>query len=463
MSKSRSSDQPELPIKLLRGSGGPLHLQLEQALRDAIRGGRLRQGSALPSTRTLAADLGVARGVVVEAYEQLAAEGFLATRRGAATTVAAGRIETAPLQRAAVAPTWAFDFKPGVPDLRLFPFTRWSRSARRVLRGLTPPALGYGDARGTPELRTGLADYLGRVRQVRCDVSQVLVCSGFAQGLGLVAKALARHGVRRFGIEDPTHPDQQHAISAAGLQAVHIPVDEQGLRVDLLEASRAEAVLVTPAHQFPTGAVLSAARRQQLAAWATARGGWIVEDDYDAEYRYDREPIGALQSLAPSRVIYAGSASKILAPALRLGWIVAPPPLGDTLAELKRLSDMGTPLIEQLAYADFLAGGELDRHLRRMRAVYRARRDAVIDALAQDFPGWLPHGIAAGLHLLAWLPARTKEAALVDAAARRGIRVLPLAGYCTQHRLPPALVLGYAGLNEGEIRRAFARLAKANS
>jgi GntR family transcriptional regulator/MocR family aminotransferase len=290
----------------------------------------------------------------------------------------------------------------------------------------------------------------------------MVLSTGFAQGLRLVCRVLRQRGLRAVAIEDPCHTEQREAVHAAGLRARPIPVDEGGLRVDRLRALPGDvgAVFVTPAHQFPTGAVLAPERRAALLEWAAARGALVVEDDYDAEYRYDREPIGALQGLAPERVVHAGSASKTLAPALRLGWVALPADLVAEVAAVKREEDLGSPALDQLAFADFLERGELDRHLRRMRQLYRRRRDALVAALRARLPRWRIHGVAAGLHLMADVGAGVDERALVEAAARRSVGVYGV----RPHRArpgPPALLLGYGALPEPDIAEGVARLAAA--
>jgi GntR family transcriptional regulator/MocR family aminotransferase len=296
---------------------------------------------------------------------------------------------------------------------------------------------------------------------VAADASRLLVCSGFAQGLGLVCRALRRGGARRFAIEDPCHPGQRAIVAHVGLEPVPVPVDERGLRVELLEDSRVDAVLVTPAHQFPSGAVLAPGRRAALAAWAQRHGAVVVEDDYDAEYRYDREPIGALQGLAPERVVYAGSASKTLAPVLRLGWLVLPAGLVGAVSEEKALDDLSTSGLEQLAFASFLSRGEIDRHLRRNRAIYRSRRDALMSAIAAHLPGVTIRGIAAGLHAVAELPPTVSEAAAAEAARERSVGVYGLSGYrFSEQPGPAALVLGYGGLGERAIEAGVRLLAQ---
>lgn len=395
----------------------------------------------------------MSRGVVVDAYEQLIAEGFLVTRPASTTIVAPGvrpaSNETVRLPRDLV----RYDFRPGLPDVREFPREEWSRAARRALRDMSPSDLGYGDPLGATALRAALSEYLARARSVAAAPAQVMICTGFAQGLGIAVRALAEYGVRRIALEDPAHPDLRHIVSAARMPVARVPVDDQGLIVSQLADTGAQAVIVTPAHQFPTGGVLSPDRRHELLAWAERCRGFVIEDDYDAEYRYDGSPVGALQGLAPERVIYAGSASKILAPALRLGWMCVPPALVEAATEVKKFADLGTPCFEQLVYAEFLRSGALDQHLRRMRLLYRCRRDALIAALQMRRSGWTIRGIAAGLHLVAMLPRGIDERQVARTAADHDVRLYPIGAYW-QHRPkhePQGLVLGYAHLTEREI------------
>lgn len=453
--------QPEILLTLERGRGA-LHLQIERGLREAVRSGRLLRGAALPSTRALARDLGVSRGVVVEAYDQLIAEGFLAGRRGSRTFVTAEPLAAGDEASAPVRPPVRYDFRPGQPDLRLFPRAAFVRAARRVLASLGPAELSYGDPQGAIELRTALAEYVGRVRHVVADPRDIVVCSGFAQGLGVIAHALRRRGARRIGIENPGHPGLGEIVRQAGLEPVRVAVDDRGLRVERLARLELDAVLVTPAHQFPTGVVMAPERRQELCAWAAERGALVIEDDYDAEYRYDRAGVGALQGLDPRHVLYAGSASKILAPALRLGWMVVPRSWREGVTESKRIADLGSATLDQRIYAEFLRGGELDRHLRRMRLTYRRRRDVLLASMARHLPRWRVHGAAAGLHLVAELPPDLDERGVVGAAAAASIRVYAMGEYRARSRAAatPALVLGYAGLNEAQLRDAVRRLAE---
>lgn len=464
MRKAWTSIQPELLLPLERGNGRALRSQVEDRLRTAIRAGTLGPGSQLPSTRLLARDLGLSRGLVVEAYAQLLAEGYLEARPGGATRVAATvRPEPDRADEHGDGPPPRYDFRPGVPDLSLFPRSAWLAAVRRALADANDALLGYGDPRGLVETRAALAAYLGRVRGADAEPSRLIVCTGFAQGLRLLCGVLRRSGTTRLAVEEPTHPGQRLLVERAGLEAVPVPVDADGLRVDLL-ARHADvgAVLVTPAHQFPSGVVLAPSRRAALLAWARERGAVVIEDDYDAEYRYDRAPIGALQGLAPAQVVYVGSTSKMLAPALRLGWMVVPPHLVRLVAEEKRDADLGSPGLEQLSLARFVEAGQLDRHLRRARLAYRARRDALVRALAEHLPTARVRGIAAGLHAVVELPRGADEAAVVEAAARRDIRVYPMGSYRLDgSSAAPALVLGYAALSEPAIRSGIGVLAQA--
>ncbi len=454
----QSAGGPELLVRLERGAGG-VRDQLEDQLRSAVREGRLAAGARLPSTRTLARDLGVSRGLVVDAYAQLAAEGYLVTRQGAPAVVA----ETvAPGPAAAAEPAAQraprFDFRPGAPDVALFPRDRWLRSVRRALAEAPDLRFDYGDPRGAPELRAALAQHLRRVRGLACTERQLIVTSGMAQGFALLARVLAERGETTIAVEEPSSGPGRRQLAAAGLDPVPVAVDGDGLRVDQLPAGAA-AALVTPAHQFPTGVVLSPPRRAALAEWAAATGALVLEDDYDAEYRYDRQPVGAVQGLAPDRVVYAGSASKTLAPALRLGWLVVPERLVTAVADAKAADDLGTPIVEQLTFADFLARGELDRHLRRSRAVYRSRRDALVAALARHLPAAAPAGAAAGLHLVLRLPPGADEPALLAAARSAGIGLSGLSEHA-QRTQPPALLLGYGRIPEAAIEPGVRRLGE---
>ena len=439
----------------------PLHRQIETSLRGSIRAGRLPRGSSLPPSRVLAADLGVSRGVVVEAYQQLASEGYLASRQGGYTRVAAGPAPvTAGLRLARTTPP-RIDLSYGRADVSSFPRAAWLRSIRQALGSAPNEVFGYLAGTGVPQLRTAIADYLNRARGTLAQPDQIVICTGYAQGIALLVGVLAAAGASRLALEDPSSGDDaMPAARAAGLEIAGIPVDQHGIRVDLLRESGADAVVLTPSHQWPTGSVLSAPNRAAILRWAADRGAVVIEDDYDAEYRYDRTPVGALQGLAPDRVIYAGSASKTLAPGLRLGWFVLPEHLAEPMAAAKIAADRGSPALEQLALADLITRGEFDRHLRRMRPIYRRRRDSLLAALNQRLPWLRPAGISAGLHLVTWLPDHLDEAAVVEAAARAGVAVDGVTPYRIGHPGPGGLIFGYATVNEQAIAEGVDILAR---
>jgi GntR family transcriptional regulator/MocR family aminotransferase len=453
----KSSSGIELLVRLERGSAVPLHSQLERQLREAARTGTLRPGTPLPSTRALAGELGVARGVVSEAYTQLTAEGYFTAKQGSATRVAERAGAAPPTPRAAPSPRAPrFDFRPGTPDVTLFGRPAWASALRQALKDAPDDRLRYPDPHGTIELREALAAYLGRVRGIVADADAIVIVSGVAQGLALACRALAARGATSLALEDPGTGPIRVQVAANGLEPLAVPVDGEGLDVGALAATGVRAVLVTPAHQFPTGVVLSPSRRAELIAW----DGYVIEDDYDAEYRYDRPPVGAVQGLDPARVVYLGSVSKTLAPALRIGWLVAPPALLEPILFEKANDDKGTPVLEQLALAILLERGEIDRHVRRSRLVYRQRRDALVAALAQQLPEARIDGVAAGLHVVLRLPDGLDDRSVVAAAARRGIAAVSL----SEHRtLPagPALILGYGQVAEAAIAAGVRELALA--
>ncbi len=444
----------DLHLDLAGVPGRSLRARLEHALRDAVRSGRLPPGTRLPSTRSLCAELGVSRGVVVDAYAQLAAEGYLRTRRGGGTTVAATVARDRPLLTGAT-PTSVVrhDMSPFHPALAGFPRTAWSAALTRVLRSVPDERLGYPDPAGVPELRVTLAAYLGRVRGVRADPEQIMVTSGLRQGIDLLWSALAAQGARRVAVEDPGWRGIRETASAAGLELLPLAVDQDGLTVERLMEGDVDAVALAPAHQYPTGAVLSPARRAALLAWARDRDGLIVEDDYDAEYRYDRQPIGSLQGLAPEHVVYGGSTSKTLAPAVRLGWLVLPERLVRPIAAIQRRRGGMPASLQQLALADLIERGELDRHLRRQRRRYMRQREELLSALATELPDVTIHGAAAGLYVVLHLPGHLDEDAVLAAARSRGIALEGFGGHT------PVLVIGYANLTHAAVKPAVAALA----
>jgi GntR family transcriptional regulator / MocR family aminotransferase len=463
---------PGLLVRLDRSAGQPLRTQLEASLREAIRGGRLRAGERLPSSRELARALGVSRGMVQDCYGQLLAEGYLTSRTGSATRVAVISGQHAGDQPAAGPalvspgrqPPLIADFEPGVPDLSSFPRNDWAWAVKQACTHAAAADLGYGDPRGSSVLREVLAGYLRRVRAAAASPAQLTVCTGFAQGINLVLRALARQGdVTCVAFEDPGYGSAQadetvRAVLAMGIGVTYVPVDEQGLVVGELAASGAQAVVVTPAHQSPTGVVLSPARRHALTDWARRGGGYVIEDDYDSEFRYDKEPVGALQGLAPDQVFLLGTTSKALAPAVRLGWVHAPSGLCAAVAAEKEMSDRGSCTLDQLALATLLTTGRYDRHLRRMRTVYAARRTALTDAFARHAPRVQLTGLAAGFQAVAALPPGADEPAVIAAARDRGVGLHGIGSYRghPDRAAPAALVMGFGNVRERAIEPAIA-------
>lgn len=467
---------PDLLIELSNGGGRGVRQRLEHALRAAIQQRRLRGGALLPPSRVLAADLGVARSVVVEAYRNLTASGYLETRRGGWTRVrpySPGK----PQQGAGTLPDYEEQLffgwrrptpsRPlirllgGLPDPALFPRREWSSHYRAALAELPYPLLGYPDILGAEPLRLALADYLGRVRGAVATPDRIIVCSGFTQGLALLGRALRRAGARRVAVEDPCHVWHRATIEATGLQSVPIPVDDHGLDAAALATAHVDAVLVAPAHSYPSGGTLDGARRQALATWASRSGTLIIEDDYDSELRYDRTPLGALQGLASEQTVHIGSVSKTLTPAVRLGWIVAPPRLVDLLAREKHHDDMGSSLLEQLTLARLIESGAFVRHLRQIRPVYRNRRDTTIATLAAVLPAAHWKGEAAGLHLHVTLPDNSDEQTVAQVAYQRGVLIERGAWHWAAPLPPASIVLGYGAANEPAIQRGIRVIAAA--
>ncbi|MEV0933278.1 PLP-dependent aminotransferase family protein [Streptomyces phaeochromogenes] len=482
MVKSWATFGVDLHVDVTR-TGSGLRKGLTDALRAAVRGGRLAPGTRLPSSRSLAADLGIARNTVADAYADLVAEGWLTARQGSGTRVA---------ERAVVAPASApprprtpggpaYDLVPGTPDLASFPRAEWLKASRRALTAAPYDALGYGDPRGRVELRTALAGYLARARGVRADPERILICSGFAHGLMLLGAVLRQRGAGALAMESYGLDVHWNLVERAGLRSVTLPFDELGTRTEELTggglggsgsgngrgsgsgsggglgsrggsgsggkggAGGVRAVLLTPAHQFPMGVPLHPDRRAAVVDWARRTGGLILEDDYDGEFRYDRQPVGALQGLDPDHVVYMGTASKALAPGLRLGWLVLPPGLAAEVTAAKGDADWSCGVLDQLTLAEFITSGAYDRHVRAARLRYRRRRDHLVSALAAHAPSVTATGIAAGFHAVLQLPPGTEQS-VVRSAVWQGLAVHGLTRYRHPSATTPpldALVVGY--------------------
>ena len=464
---------PDLLVVLDHGAGA-LGAQIGDQLRSAIRDQRVRAGEHLPSTRRMAEVLGVARGTVVEAYEQLLAEGYVESAVGSGTRVATlpageGREPTrksGPAPRPASRPV-GIDFAYGIPDLGSVPLAEWSQAVAEATKTLPTAELGDDDSAGSPHLREVLTAYHRRVRSGCADADDAVVVAGFRQGLTFTLATLARQGITRIGLENPGPREHAEIAGRAGVDAVPVDVDDDGLDVSRLRETGARAVLVTPAHQCPTGVALGPARRRELVAWADEVDGVILEDDYDAEFRYDRQPVGSLQGLSPSRVIALGSVSKTLAPAIRLGWVLAPARFVAGIVDEKRLTSRGAPGLDQEALALLMETGRFDRHLRRVRSTYRDRRDVLAAEVRLAFGAGRLHGLEAGCHALLRLPEGVSEDAVAAAAAARGVQVKPLGHYRfapADARGPaptPALVLGFGNVDEHRIRRGIRIIAAA--
>lgn len=451
---------------------------LAARLRLAISDGQIPLGGRLPATRVLAAELGVSRGVVTEAYQRLIEDGHAAGRGRAGTVVVAAPVSTPDPPERAEPSTWPadlfagtpqddvfdalreaplrFDLTPGMPDLAAFPRTAWLRAERTVFGRLAPADFGYADPRGVPALRHAVAQWLARRRGIRVDPADVLIVAGVAQALGLLAQVLRRDGITTVAVEDPGSLGARQHLAAWGMATPPVPVDAAGLRVDALRAGGHPAAMLTPAHQFPTGVVLDGDRRRQLIRWS----GLVIEDDYDAEHRYDRAPVPALRSMMPDQVCYAGSVSKLLAPALRVGWLLAPARYRAALVAAKRSTDLGNATLPQLVLAELMATGELERQLRFLRRRHVRRRDAMIGAIRAHLPGAVVHGAAAGLHLMVTFDTPVDDRELAAAAFAGGVKVQPLSWHC-QLPSPPGFVLGYAGNTPSDIEAGVAALGKA--
>ena len=477
MSVTWSGKGPGLPLALDRADSTPLGHQLQHQLRAAVRDGRLRAGERLPSSRRLSEELRVSRGMVVACYEQLVAEGYLVGAAGSGTRVADGVSEPAGRSRparttsssSAARDAVEVDFEYGVPDLRSAPLRDWMWALREAGRTAPTAVMGDEDGAGGLRLREVVAAYHRRVRAGTAEAEHAVIVNGFRQGLVLALGAIARSGVERVGLEDPGPRQHDELVRRAGMDPVAVPVDSAGLDVDALRRSGVRAVLVTPAHQCPTGVVMGPERRQALVAWAAEVDGIVLEDDYDAEFRYDRQPVGSLQGLASDRVLALGSLSKTLAPGIRLGWLLVPLALVDPVVQEKLLTSRGAPALDQLALATLLESGRYDRHVRRMWEVYRRRRDVLASAVTEHAPGLRLVGLEAGCHAVLELPEGAAEDDVVQSALRRAVRVYGLSRYrvnaprVSEANVPAALVLGFGNVNEERIRRGVELLGEVLS
>ena len=449
-------------------AGSRVRAGLEAALRDAMRTGRLAPGLRLPSSRDLAADLGIARNTVADAYAQLVAEGWLEARTGAGTWVADRPAHVAHQVRipAAGPARQRYDLRAGVPAVSAFPRRAWLSAARAALNSADDDVLGYPDPSGLPQLRHALAEYLGRARGVVASPDNVIICGGFAHGLALICRVLSARGGTTLGMEAYGHLLHRRIAAANGMGLAALRVDERGAVPDALgmpgDLAMASGLVLTPAHQYPLGMTLAPPRRTAFVRWATQTGGVIIEDDYDGEYRFDRQPVGAMQALAPGHVIYAGTASKSLAPGLRLGWLVVPDAMIDEMLAAEESSGSSNGTLDQLTLARFIESGGYDRQIRQSRLMYRRRRDRLIAALHRQVPAVRLTGIAAGLHALAELPDQKSESDVIARAARHGVAVEGLGGYTASgHERGPALVVGYGRPADHAFTTAVSRLCAA--
>lgn len=481
-----------LMLDLEDGSPTPLYVQLYDGLRETILEGRLKPSIRLPSTRDMAAGLGISRNTVMSAYEQLQAEGYLEGRVGFGTRVSSslpddllqvrtreanehGSRSGRELSRRGTlltgTPPTISDyqdrpraFQPGLPALEAFPSKVWRNLHNKVWRQPPQELLGYGDPAGYGPLRQAISDHLCATRAVRCSWEQVVIVTGSQQALDLSARLLLDPGDAAW-VENPGYPGARAALSGAGARLVPVPVDKEGLDVSAGEAACREARLayVTPSHQYPLGATMSLPRRLDLLDWAKRSDAWILEDDYDSEYRYSGRPFEALQGLdAEGRVVYVGTFSKVLFPALRLGYLVVPEDLVDAFTSARELSDLHSPSIEQAILAHFIADGHFARHLRRMRTLYAGRQEALVEAASRNLAGALEVSpTESGLHLVGWLPGDADDRAASRSASAHGVEAIPLSWYADGPSSHAGLVLGYAAVSETEIQEGVDSLATA--
>lgn len=460
-------------IPVDRSSARPLIRQIYAYIRTQILCGTFQGGVQLPSTRELAANLHISRNVVLEAYDQLLAEGYIESRAGSGTYVAEGlRFEKgsdepgpSPLLSSAELRTenTCIDFRSGLPALDLFPRKQWSQLAQQVYAAAEPAMFGYDNPEGRPELHAVLARYLQRTRGVSCQPAQILILSGASQAFSLLNRLLLSPNDAMV-IEDPVNYELQLILSSSGARLLPVPVDEHGIQTALLPLSkRPRCILVTPSHQFPQGGILPIQRRLHLLQFARGVDGYVVEDDYDSEFRYVGSPISSLQGLAPESVIYIGTFSKILSPALRLGYLVLPTELVERARSIKRLLDLHSPSLEQLILARFIESGHLERHIVRMKRVYQKRRQVLITHLRQHFSNQAEIlGDATGLHLVARFPQVIFAPETIAAIEHAGVRVYPVEQHAiVKGRHLHDIILGYSHLSPAQIEQGIEQLKLA--
>jgi GntR family transcriptional regulator/MocR family aminotransferase len=476
------------PVALDLSKQTPMYRQLYEWFRDAIVSGQLRPGQRVPSTRALAAELNISRVPVLNSYEQLHAEGYLQTLVGSGTTVSesvpdhvtkpttsarksdAGpkpvkRISRLGMEALSAPPQVWLDnlgpFRSSLPALEHFPNRIWSKLVSRHLSVPSRQLMAYGDSMGYMPFREAIAEYLGAARAVRCNPTEVMVVTGSQQGLQLCAKVLFNPG-DPIWMEDPGYPGAHQAFSSAGVRMVPIPVDDEGLVVKegLRRCPTANGAYLTPSHQYPTGATMSASRRVEILQWAAKSGSWIIEDDYDSEFRFESRPIGALQGLdTHASVIYLGTFSKVLFPALRLGYVVVPPGLVQAFSAVRDAADIFSSTLYQAVLTDFIREGHFARHLRRMRTLYMERRSVLVDAIHSQLSGMLEViGAEAGMHLVALLPPGIDDRQVARQAAQDGISAMPLSMCRLRKHARGGLILGYGGTNMSEIRDGVRKL-----
>lgn len=445
----------------LMQAGRGVRRALAEAVREAVRTGRLAPGTRLPSSRQLATDLGLARNTVADAYTDLVAEGWLTARRGSGTLVA-DRMNTRPILARSAAESsgdrW-HDLIPGNPDLTAFPRAAWLKATRHALATAPADALGYGDPRGRPELRAALADHLTQARSVYVSPDHILICAGVSHGLQILSGVLAARGSGNVAVESYGVDKYRELLAAAGLKTVVLPFDTHG--TDPVPPAGTDAVLLTPAHQFPVGTALQRDRRTAVVEWARRTGGLVLEDDYDGEFRFGHQSVGALQGLDPDHVVYLGSASKSLAPGLRLAWMALPPALAEEVVAAKGQID-SCEVLSQLTMAEFITSGAYDRHVRAARRRYRDRRDALVTAVAQHAPEVRVIGTPAGLHTVLALPPGTEQRVL-QAATRQGLKMAGLSRYRHERSLDAlsdALVVGYGVPSDAAWPQALSALVR---